>query len=108
MNVLGSLSHSANLHNGAGKDNIHTVLLACLVGSQSQIQNFVTVEIGLGADLKKGTLILCFAIKKLLLSHDGLPHYTNLLSFRQCYFAPNFRFVNYAYFPEGKIVKNAD
>jgi hypothetical protein len=53
MNVLGSISHTADVYNGAGEDDVHTVLFGGGVCGQSQLQDLIAVQVGLGSDLKE-------------------------------------------------------
>ena len=87
MNALSVLLDTADVNYGAGEDNVHIVLFGCGIGSLCKLQDLVTVQVGLGADLKER----CFDIGH---NEDSFQHgfpityYSNCYTIRQLDFLP--------------------
>ena len=53
VDTLGIFLYTADIHHRAGEDNIHIILFRCFVSGLGKLQNFVAVQVGLGADFKE-------------------------------------------------------
>ena len=74
-----------------GENDIHAVFFRCGIGSKCQIQDVITIQGGLRANLEKGRFDSTVA-HETYLSPYNLLHYSNYFPIRQYKFAFYFMF----------------